>query len=72
MKGRRKKIQHVFVYFIMLGMSAFLIMGGMRQLAMTHELRTSINQKQRREKGFVFKKEGIGEGKTKFDKSRLC
>ena len=47
MKGRRKKIQHVFVYFIMLGMSAFLIMGGMRQLAMTHELRTSINQKQK-------------------------
>ena len=47
MKGRRKKIQHVFVYFVMLGMSAFLIMGGMRQLAMTHELSTSINQKQK-------------------------
>lgn len=50
MKGRRKKIQHVFVYFVMLGMSAFLIMGGMRQLAMTHELRTSINQKQKEKK----------------------
>lgn len=71
MKGRRKKIQHVFVYFVMLGMSAFLIMGGMRQLAMTHELRTSINQKQK-EKKLCLQKEGIGEGKTKFDKSRLC
>ena len=28
--------------------------------------------KAEREKSFVFKKEGIGEGKTKFDKSRLC
>ena len=55
MKGRRKKIQHVFVYFVMLGMSAFLIMGGMRQLAMTHELRTSINQKQKEKKALSSK-----------------
>ena len=59
MKGRRKKIQHVFVYFVMLGMSAFLIMGGMRQLAMTHELRTSINQKQKEKKALSSKKKEL-------------
>ena len=53
MKGRRKKVQHFFVYIIMLVMSGFLIMGGMRQLAMTYELKASINQKQK-EKYFYF------------------
>ena len=63
MKGRRKKIQHVFVYFVMLGMSAFLIMGGMRQLAMTHELRTSINQKQKEKKALSSKKKELEKAK---------
>lgn len=63
MKGRRKKIQHVFVYFVMLGMSAFLIMGGMRQLVMTHELRTSINQKQKEKKALSSKKKELEKAK---------
>ena len=61
MKGKRKKVQHFFVYIAMLVMSGFLIMGGLQQLSMTHELKSSIVQKER-----------IGEGKTESDKSRLC
>ena len=45
MKGKRKKVQHFFVYIAMLVMSGFLIMGGLQQLSMTHELKSSIVQK---------------------------
>ena len=44
MKGKRKKVQHFFVYIAMLVMSGFLIMGGLQQLSMTHELKSSIVQ----------------------------
>ena len=71
MKGRRKKIQHVFVYFVMLGMSAFLIMGGMRQLAMTHELRTSINQKQKEKKALSSKKKELEKAKQNWGSKYL-
>ena len=47
----------------MLGMSAFLIMGGMRQLVMTHELRTSINQKQKEKKALSSKKKELEKAK---------
>ena len=47
MKGKRKKVQHFFVYIAMLVMSGFLIMGGLRQLSMTHELKSSIVQKEK-------------------------
>ena len=46
MKGKRKKVQHFFVYIAMLVMSGFLIMGGLQQLSMTHELKSSIVQKE--------------------------
>ena len=59
MKGRRKKVQHFFVYIIMLVMSGFLIMGGMRQLAMTYELKASINQKQKEKKALSTKKKEL-------------
>ena len=32
MKGKRKKVQHFFVYIAMLVMSGFLIMGGIRAI----------------------------------------
>ena len=47
MKGKRKKVQHFFVYIAMLVMSGFLIMGGLQQLSMTHELKSSIVQKEK-------------------------
>ena len=59
MKGRRKKVQHFFVYIIMLVMSGFLIMGGIRQLAMTYELKASINQKQKEKKDLSTKKKEL-------------
>lgn len=59
MKGRRKKVQRFFVYIIMLVMSGFLIMGGMRQLAMTYELKASINQKQKEKKALSTKKKEL-------------
>ena len=63
MKGRRKKVQLVFVYVIMLGMSAFLIVGGMRQLAMTHELKSSIVQKKKEKKELSSKKKELEKAK---------
>ena len=63
MKGRRKKVQHFFVYIIMLVMSGFLIMDGMRQLAMTYELKASINQKQKEKKALSTKKKELEETK---------
>ena len=50
MKGKRKKVQHFFVYIAMLVMSGFLIMGGLQQLSMTHELKSSIVQKEKEKK----------------------
>ena len=50
MKGKRKKVQHFFVYIAMLVMSGFLIMGGLQQLSMTHELKSSIVQKKKEKK----------------------
>ena len=50
MKGKRKKVQHFFVYIAMLVMSGFLIMGGLQQLSMTHELKSSIVQKDNEKK----------------------
>ena len=43
----------------MLVMSGFLIMGGMRQLAMTYELKASINQKQKEKKALSTKKKEL-------------
>ncbi len=63
MKGRRKKVQHFFGYIIMLVMSGFLIMGGMRQLAMTYELKASINQKQKEKKALSSKKKELEKAK---------
>ncbi len=54
MKGKRKKVQHFFVYIAMLVMSGFLIMGGLQQLSMTHELKSSIVQKEKEKKRIVF------------------
>ena len=63
MKGKRKKVQHFCVYIAMLVMSGFLIMGGMRLLVMTHELRTSINQKQKEKKALSSKKKELEKAK---------
>ena len=54
MKGKRKKVQHFFVYIAMLVMSGFLIMGGLQQLSMTHELKSSIVQKEKEKKELSF------------------
>ena len=63
MKGKRKKVQHFFVYIAMLVMSGFLIMGGLRQLSMTHELKSSINQKQKEKKALSSKKKELEKAK---------
>ena len=54
MKGKRKKVQHFFVYIAMLVMSGFLIMGGLQQLSMTHELKVEYCSKGKRKKRIVF------------------
>lgn len=56
MKGKRKKVQHFFVYIAMLVMSGFLIMGGLQQLSMTHELKSSIVQKEKKKKNCLLKR----------------
>mgnify|MGYP002768064035 CR=1 FL=1 len=63
MKGKRKKVQHFFVYIAMLVMSGFLIMGGLQQLSMTHELKSSINQKQKEKKALSSKKKELEKAK---------
>ena len=62
MKGKRKKVQHFFVYIAMLVMSGFLIMGGLQQLSMTHELKSSIVQKEK-EKELSSKKKELEKAK---------
>ena len=59
MKGKRKKVQHFFVYIAMLVMSGFLIMGGLQQLSMTHELKSSIVQKEKEKKELSSKKKEL-------------
>lgn len=59
MKGKRKKVQHFFVYIAMLVMSGFLIMGGLQQLSMTHELKSSIAQKEKEKKELSSKKKEL-------------
>lgn len=63
MKGKRKKVQHFFVYIAMLVMSGFLIMGGLQQLSMTHELKSSIVQKEKEKKELSSKKEELEKAK---------
>lgn len=63
MKGKRKKVQHFFVYIAMLVMSGFLIMGGLQQLSMTHELKSSIVQKEKEKKELSSKKKGLEKAK---------
>ncbi len=63
MKGKRKKVQHFFVYIAMLVMSGFLIMGGLQQLSMTHELKSSIVQKEKEKKELSSKKKELEEAK---------
>ncbi len=50
MKGKQKEAEHFFVYIAMLVMSGFLIMGGLQQLSMTHELKSSIVQKEKKKR----------------------
>lgn len=63
MKGKRKKVQHFFVYIAMLVMSGFLIMGGLQQLSMTHELKSSIVQKEKEKKELSSKKKELEQAK---------
>lgn len=63
MKGKRKKVQHFFVYIAMLVMSGFLIMGGLQQLSMTHELKSSIVQKEKETKELSSKKKELEKAK---------
>lgn len=63
MKGKRKKVQHFFVYIAMLVMSGFLIMGGLQQLSMTHELKSSIVQKEKAKKELSSKKKELEKAK---------
>lgn len=63
MKGKRKKVQHFFVYIAMLVMSGFLIMGGLQQLSMTHELKSSIVQKEKEKKELSSKKQELEKAK---------
>ena len=63
MKGKRNKVQHFFVYIAMLVMSGFLIMGGLQQLSMTHELKSSIVQKKKEKKGLSSKKKELEKAK---------
>lgn len=63
MKGKRKKVQHFFVYIAMLVMSGFLIMGGLQQLSMTHELKSSIVQKEKEKKELSSKKNELEKAK---------
>ena len=63
MKGKRKKVQHFFVYIAMLVMSGFLIMGGLQQLSMTHELKSSIVQKEKVKKELSSKKKELEKAK---------
>lgn len=63
MKGKRKKVQHFFVYIAMLVMSGFLIMGGLQQLSMTHELKSSIVQKEKEKKELSSKKKELEKSK---------
>lgn len=63
MKGKRKKVQHFFVYIAMLVMSGFLIMGGLQQLSMTHELKSSIVQKEKEKKEWSSKKKELEKAK---------
>lgn len=63
MKGKRKKVQHFFVYIAMLVMSGFLIMGGLQQLSMTHELKSSIVQKEKEKKELFSKKKELEKAK---------
>lgn len=63
MKGKRKKVQHFFVYIAMLVMSGFLIMGGLQQLSMTHELKSSIVQKEKEKKELASKKKELEKAK---------
>ena len=68
MKGKRKKVQHFFVYIAMLVMSGFLIMGGLQQLSMTHELKSSIVQKEKEKKEMSSKKKELENAKQKGNK----
>lgn len=63
MKGKRKKVQHFFVYIAVLVMSGFLIMGGLQQLSMTHELKSSIVQKEKEKKELSSKKKELEKAK---------
>ena len=63
MKGKRKKVQHFFVYIAMLVMSGFLIIGGLQQLSMTHELKSSIVQKEKEKKKLSSKKKELEKAK---------
>ena len=67
MKGKRKKVQHFFVYIAMLVMSGFLIMGGLQQLSMTHELKSSIVQKEKEKKELSSKKKELEQNLTNPD-----
>lgn len=59
MKGKHKKFQHFLVYVIMLGASAFLIFGGVKQLMMTQDLKASIQQKKEEKKSLNSKKKEL-------------
>ena len=63
MKGKRKKVQHFFVYIAMLVMSGFLILGGLQQLSMTHELQSSNVQKEKEKKVLSSKKKELEKAK---------
>ena len=54
MKGKRKKIQHFFIYLGLMVISGFLIVGGLKQLTMTQQLKASISKKQEEKKSFGF------------------
>ena len=59
MKGKRKKIQHFFIYLGMVVISGFLIVGGLKQLTMTQQLKASISKKQEEKKALVSKKKEL-------------
>lgn len=59
MKGKRKKIQHFFVYLVMLAMSGVLIFGGLQQLTMMQDLKASISKKEQEKKALTSKKKEL-------------
>ena len=61
MKGKRKskKFKHFILYVSMLMLSAVFVLGGLKQISMTQQLRSSIQKKENEKKALTSKKKEL-------------